>query len=368
MKKILFIPYTFSLGGGAEKILADTVRNLNPEEYQVTILPYADYHVKQEKVPEYVTVLPGILDMTKAGKLEKGIKHLLVHLCPEILRKLYIKGQYDVAIAFNYQIPSFLVRETASCKAVMWNHGDLYDLKQSCIKRWLQGRSFRRATKIVAIAERTERSILELFPQFRHKVVRIYNGIHTEEICKRAQEATEISLQPNAVIFLGRLEGGKQPIALLETARILKEQNIFTHFYFLGQGEKEADMRRKISEYHLENCVSLLGYQQNPYPFIAQSKIVCMLSLAEGFPTVFAEGMALGKPFISTYVGGVSEMSDNGRCGILVDSPETCAEAIAQLLADKEKYDEMSEACLTHIETFSMARQRENIEKLLNSL
>ena len=368
MKKILFVPYTFSLGGGAEKILADTVRNLDPEKYQVTILPYADYHVKRENVPENVTVLPGILDITKAGKLEKAIKHLLVHFCPEILRKRYIKEQYDVAIAFNYQIPSFLVRETASCKAVMWNHGDLYDLKRSHMKRWLQKRSFRRATKIVAIAERTERSITDLFPQFSHKVVRIYNGIHTEKIRKQAQEATEIALQPNTVIFLGRLEHGKQPLALLETARILNEKHFPVRFYFLGQGEQEQEMRGKIAEYHLENRVSLLGYRQNPYPIIAQAKIVCMLSLAEGFPTVFAEGMALGKPFVSTHVGGVSEMRENGRCGILVNSPKECAEAIAQLLADEARYDEMSKACLNHIEEFSMARQKENIEKLLNSL
>ena len=64
------------MGGGAEKILADTVRNLDPEKYEVTIFPYADYHIKAEQVPEYVTVLPGMLDITRAGKPEKAMKHL----------------------------------------------------------------------------------------------------------------------------------------------------------------------------------------------------------------------------------------------------------------------------------------------------
>ena len=368
MKKILFIPYTFSMGGGAEKILADTVRNLDPEKYQVTILPYADYHVKQEIVPENVKVLPGILDLKKAGKAEKAIKHLLVHFCPCVLRKWYIKGHYDVQVSFNYQIPSFLVKETRQTKAIMWNHGDLYDLRDSKAKYWLQSRSFRRATKIVAISENTEKSIVELFPKFRDKVEIIYNGIHIDNIRQRAQEPCNTSLEPNAVVFLGRLEHNKQPMALLETARILKKRNAPIKMYLLGQGEQEKELKARIAEYGLENQVSLLGYQQNPYPLIAQAKVVCMMSLSEGFPTVFAEGMALGKPFISTDVGGVREMSENGRCGILVNSPEDCAEAIAQLIADEARYDEMSKACLTHIEEFSMARQKEHIEVLLNSL
>lgn len=368
MKKILFVPYTFSMGGGAEKILADTVCNLDSEKYQVTILPYAEHHIKQEKVPAHVTVLPAILDIPRAGKLEKAVKHTLVHFFPTILRKMYIKDTYDVEIAFNYQIPSFLVKETAHTKAVMWIHTDIRDLKSSPLKRWLQKRSFHRATKIVAISENTERSIVELFPQFRDKVERIYNGIHVDSICQRAKESCEISLRPNSVIFLGRLEERKQPMALLEAARILRERNTPINFYLLGQGVQEMQLREKIAEYDLEDQVFLLGYQQNPYPLIAQAKAVCMLSVAEGFPTVFAEGMALGKPFVSTNVGGVSEMSNDGKCGIIVDSPEECAQAIANILRSEEVYAEMSQACLLHIENFSMVRQKENIEKLLNSL
>lgn len=368
MKKILFVPYTFSMGGGAEKILADLSGNLDPAQYQVTILPYADYHIKQEKVAEHVTVLPGILDMTKAGKLEKVIKHFLVHFFPWVLRKCYIKEKYDVEISFNYQIPSFLVKETKKTKAVMWVHGDIGDLKQNRLKRWLQKRSFRRATKIVAISQNTEQSIVELYPQFRQKLVRIYNGIHVNYIRERAQEACDVEIKPNAVVFLGRLEHNKNPMALLETARILKERNVDVHFYLIGKGEQEQELLEKIRQDALEERVTLLGYRQNPYPLLAKAKAVCMLSLSEGFPTVFAEGMSLGKPFVSSQVGGVQEMSNGGKCGMAVDSPAQCADAIEQLLRNEEAYTQMTQACVAHIENFSMDRQRENLEKLLNSL
>ncbi len=368
MIKVLFIPYTFSMGGGAEKILADTVRNLDPDKYQVTIQPYADYHVKKENVPEGVTVLPGILDITRAGKLEKVIKHCLVHFWPEILRRLYIKETYDVEISFNYQIPSFLVKETKDTKTVMWNHGNIDDLENTKLKRWLQKRSYKRATKIVAISQNTEDSILRLFPQFADKLVRIYNGIDVQGIRSRGAEPAQITLLPNAFLYLGRLEEGKNPLALLEVARILKEKNVPANFYFLGQGKEGSALRDKIREYALEDRVFLLGYQQNPHPLIAQARAVCMMSEAEGFPTVFAEGMALGKPFISTPVGGVAEMSNGGDCGIVVQTPEQCAQAVQSLVTDERLYQKMSQKCLAHIENFSMTRQKENLEKLLKEL
>ena len=81
-------------------------------------------------------------------------------------------------------------------------------------------------------------------------------------------------------------------------------------------------MPRMIQKAKLEHKVFLLGYMSNPYPIIKQSAAVCLLSESEGFPTVFTEGMALGKPFISSPVGGTRELSDNGNCGIIINSYE----------------------------------------------
>lgn len=368
MKKILFLCYTFSMGNGSERILSDLVGNIDTDKYEVTILPYADFHVKQEAVPEGVRLLPAIVDMTKAGKLEKGLKFLAAHLCPSLLHRLYVRDRYDVEISFNYQIPSFIVGRGTSAKTVNWVHGDVYDLRKGSLKYRLQCRSFKRAARIVSISQNTETSIAELFPLYRDKLVRIYNGINIPRIRKFAQAECEHELLPNSVIFLGRLEHNKQPLALLEAARILKEKGLRLNFYFLGEGEQRSDMEKRIDELGLSDRAFLLGYQQNPYPYIAQADVVCMLSKTEGFPTVFAEGMALGKPFISSDVGGVAEMSCDGKCGIIANTPEECAAAIEKIVLDREIYAAMSEECLRRIDDFSMEKQHENLEKLLSDL
>lgn len=368
MKKILFIIYTFSLGGGAERILSDLLGNIDREKYQIDILPYADYGVKEEAVPEGVNLMSSIVNMQKAGKLEKALKYFLVHFFPSVLRKIYIKKKYDIEVSFNYQIPSFLVKESKGTKAVMWNHGVIDDLKTNKLGFLLQKRSFKRATKIISIAENTRDSILELYPEFADKLEIIYNGINTERILESSKIPTEIELKNPSIVFAGRLEDAKQPLAVLEAVKILKERNKNVYAYFIGQGEQQKELEEKIREWNLENNAFLLGYQTNPYPIFLKCDAVCMLSKAEGFPTIFAEGMTLGKPFISTYVGGVKEMSDNGNCGVIVKTPTECADAIEKIVLDSATNSKMGEYCRKHITNFSMEHQKIKLQELFDNL
>ena len=334
MKRLLFVIYSYTLGGGAEKILSNIVSNLDKDKYDVTILPYADYNVKNEITSENVTVLPGIVNMDTAGRFEKIIKYFFVHFMPEVLRHKYIRENYDVEISFNYQIPSFLVKEKGNTKVVEWNHGDIYDLRENGIKLLLQKRSYKRATKIVAISENTKKSIIDIFPQFESKIELIYNGVNISQIDQMASESTEITLQNPSILFVGRLEEAKNPMALLEVVKKIKEKGKKIYLYYIGQGVQAAEIESKIAEFDLQNEVQLLGYQNNPYPIMKQCSAVCMLSKSEGFPTVLTEAMALGKPFVSSPVGGVKELSDNGNCGKIASDIDECVSAIEQVVFD----------------------------------
>ena len=92
MKKILFTIYSYSLGGGAEKILSNVVNGLAEKtDYEISVLQYADFGVKTEKTDDRVKILKPVVDMNNSSKVEKIFKYFLVHFCPFILRKRYIK-------------------------------------------------------------------------------------------------------------------------------------------------------------------------------------------------------------------------------------------------------------------------------------
>ena len=115
MKKILFIIYTHSLGGGAEKILTTIVNNLNPKKYEISILEYSYYGVKEEKLRAGIKKCNPIVSMKKDGKIKRLLKNGQVFSYSGFLRSR--KEKYDLEISFNYMIPTFLLskKNTIDC-------------------------------------------------------------------------------------------------------------------------------------------------------------------------------------------------------------------------------------------------------------
>lgn len=369
MKKVLFIIYTHSLGGGAEKILTNVLNGLAKKtDYELSVLEYAKMGVKEEILDEKIKKLKPIVDMQNASRPERIFKYFLVHFCPAILRKIYIKEEYDVQIAFNYQIPTFLTSPKKSIYNIQWNHGDVYDLKEHPFRRFLQNLSFRKADKIIAISKNTKDSILSVFPKYAEKVQTIQNGTDVDSILKGAEVPTDISIKPNSLIFLGRLEDNKNPLTLIDYTEKMLREGLDINLYLLGTGVQEDEVIKRINDAKLNENIFPLGYINNPYPIIKQGSAVCMLSKSEGFPTVFTEGMALGKPFISSLVGGVTELSGNGECGKIVSNYEEFKDAVKSVVLDSENNKKMGIACQKHIKLFSYDTQIEKTIELIEQV
>lgn len=364
MKNILFIIYTYSLGGGAEKILTSIVNHLDSQKYNVDVLEYAQYDLNTEQLVPNVHLLRPIVSMQHDGKIKRLWKNMQVFSISHFLKQH--RKHYDLEISFNYQIPTFLL--SGKTPAIAWIHGDIYDLQQRPYFRWLQRRALRRVNQIVAISKITQDSICALYPEFANKICLIHNGFDLEQIRLCSQIKSEIQIQQPSVAFVGRLDENKNPLALLDVIEKLREKGKIVYLYYLGRGDLQDKIQNRIAASHLERQVFLLGYQINPFPVIAQCRAVCMMSKSEGFVNVFAEGMALGVPFVSTPVGAVPEMSDNQSCGLIVHNTEECANAIEQLLFDAKTWETMSKNCLAHIEEFSLNAQIEKVETLINSV
>ncbi len=79
---------------------------------------------------------------------------------------------------------------------------------------------------------------------------------------------------------------------------------------------------------------------------IAQSDILALPSVQEGFPNVLLEAMALSKPVVATAVGGVPEQVVDGETGLLVPPRDSLAlaSAITVLLDNPDKARSMGQA------------------------
>ena len=86
MRKILFITWTFSMGGGAEKMLSTLTRALPQEEYEIDILEIGKFGNHTEKIHSNTKILKPIMNSFKDNKIVNFIKWQFLKYAPFILR------------------------------------------------------------------------------------------------------------------------------------------------------------------------------------------------------------------------------------------------------------------------------------------
>ena len=105
----------------------------------------------------------------------------------------------------------------------------------------------------------------------------------------------------------------------------------------IGEGEDKDQLIEMASSLGIHQDIDFLGFQKNPFKYMAKSSLFVLSSLYEGFGNVLVEAMALGLPVISTDCpSGPAEIIDDGENGILVpvQDENALAQAILDVLAD----------------------------------
>lgn len=205
-----------------------------------------------------------------------------------------------------------------------------------------------------------------MFPEHREKIRTIYNGIDIDKVREKSSENTEVCLQKPAILSVGRLETRKNPLRLLNIFEKIYHKNSKVHLYYLGYGDLESDILYIANEKGLTNNVHLLGYYQNPFPIMAQCNVICMFSDYEGFPMSLLEGVALGKPFVSSVIGGSRILANQQKCGRTVENDDEAVNAILDFIEADENV--IREECMKSIQRFGLKKYIECLVKLFEEI
>jgi glycosyltransferase involved in cell wall biosynthesis len=96
-----------------------------------------------------------------------------------------------------------------------------------------------------------------------------------------------------------------------------------------GAGELDSELRRTVARLGLDDAVSFLGHVSEIGAVLERAEIVVVPSLGEGFGMVALEAMERGRAVIASGVGGLPEIVDGGRTGLLVPPSDVAALAAA---------------------------------------
>jgi glycosyltransferase involved in cell wall biosynthesis len=155
--------------------------------------------------------------------------------------------------------------------------------------------------------------------------------------CRSVTSSQDVS----EVIYVGSLRKSKGIILLAETFRILLEHGLDLHLTVVGDGPAEEEFREHCRRIKIKNYVTLTGSLNHKEAIVRMSKsnILVLPSESEGVPRVVLESQDVGTPVVATAVGGIPDVIENEKNGMLTDrTAESIAENILRLLQDDELY------------------------------
>lgn len=200
---------------------------------------------------------------------------------------------------------------------------------------------FQSVKGVYAVSDSALESFLKLFSKFLKKKTRvevIYNPVDTSTFLPspiaRQQARKRFGIEENAVVIgvVGRLDGQKQPLLLIDVFEALKKQFKQLQLVFIGQGHLESKCREKVTKLGLNLDVHFLGFQKNIAGILPILDIHVLLSTLEGFGIATAEAMACGVPVVATNVAGSRDILRDSEAGMLV--PKGDFNHICKVLTD----------------------------------
>jgi glycosyltransferase involved in cell wall biosynthesis len=161
------------------------------------------------------------------------------------------------------------------------------------------------------------------------------------------EEPTIVPPSEPHVVFVGALDGPKGLDVLIEAWTLVARQVPAARLSIAGAGPMLQDIRDRVRAPELGDRIGVLGPLSRPEVRLLLDEASCLVlpSRSEGLGRVILEAMARARPVVATRVGGIPEIVDDGRTGILVppDDPEQLASALVLILEDADRRQSMGE-------------------------
>lgn len=169
------------------------------------------------------------------------------------------------------------------------------------------------------------------------------------------------------VITVANLRTEKGHETLLAAAAALAKSHPELRFQIVGGGPRRAELEALAHSKGLATTVEFLGHRDDVPALLEAADLYVLPSRSEAFPNGAIEAMAAGLPVITSAVGGLRDLIDHGRTGLLVPpaDPEALAVAIESLVADPMRAHRLGAAAREEVTArYSFERMVQAFEQL----
>lgn len=301
----------------------------------------------------FISAVPGQKPWLKAKKLGLKTVPLATWKGLQPLRRFLKDHSIDLINAHTGATHSLAVAAVLGQDvAVVRTRSDARHVKSKVGSQFL----YKRTHRVIAAADYIRRAFLDELKLASSKVVTVYQGLAVTDI-----DATPLPHEPILGI-VARLDPVKGHRYLLEALSLLRDRYPTLRLQVVGQEEnvKMRELRSMAKHLRIDEQVDFVGHSSKVSSDMAQCRVGVIASTgSEAVSRVALEWMASGRPIVSTDVGCLPEMVDEGKTGLLVAAKNApaLARAIAQLLNQPRQAEAMGrEARRQAEERFTMDR------------
>jgi glycosyltransferase involved in cell wall biosynthesis len=193
----------------------------------------------------------------------------------------------------------------------------------------LQRHAYRCAHGVVANSTAAARQ-LESEGLAANRIRVIPNGVAMDRFAARAAARPVMT-----VLTVANLRKEKAHEVLLQAAAKLAPRHPYLQFQIVGDGPRMAELRALCTSLGLDSQVAFLGHREDVPALLSQADAFVLPSRSEAFPNGAIEAMASGLPVVASATGGLLDLIESGRTGVLVqpDDPDALADALEALVS-----------------------------------
>jgi glycosyltransferase involved in cell wall biosynthesis len=294
-KRILFLIPSLR-GGGAERFFSILLRHLDRTSFEPHLALLRAEGEYLRDLPDDVVVHD--LECSRARYAPPGLLRLIWKLRPQAV--LSTSPQTNMALTLSAPFLPHGTRVLLSESNMP--SAELEDgVAHPRLWAWLYRHLYKRADKVVCLCDAMMDDLALHFNVPREKLTRIYYPVDLERVRELADSQGNPFAGPGphlaAAGRLCRQKGFDLLLAAMSRVRAHLPQASLT---ILGQGPLLAELTRQAKNLGLTDAVRLLGFQQNPWPYIKHADVFVLSSRYEGLPNVLLEALALGTPIVAT--------------------------------------------------------------------
>jgi len=331
------------------------------------------YRIKTVKPGQYSLIKFSLINFIISASFSLGA----------IARLLFLKKRFDIVQFYGASLPLLIclpLLKALKKKVVVKVSGakpgmEMGSLKGSLLGPLLSG-IYSSVDRIIVMSDELRQKVLmEGFSG--RKVARIPNGVNIELFYPYPDKEKEELRKSNklvskkVLVYSGWLVEGKGLDTLLEAFKLVASENRETYLLLLGKGPLGDRLKDKAGSLGISDNVCFKGNVPNVHEYLNSADIFVFPSFREGMPNSLLEAMACGLPVIASKIGGVVDVVEDGKSGILFEPGDVSglASAMVRLLNDNELRLKLgAEARKRIVDSFSIDRIADEYIRLYERL